>query len=173
MNGGSFIAAPISSTNADDGSTLQINEAVLWAGDIVVSRTPTRMSTVLGSCVSVCLYDKQRRFGGMNHYLVPTGGTKALHGDWSMVELIRRMQQLGSTVESLEAKLFGGGCPLRLTDETYAVGPGNVAMARQVLAEHGIPVRVERTGHEGGVKLYFENWTGVVWFKANTQQKAA
>lgn len=173
MNSSSFIAAPISSAHADDGSTLQINEAVLWAGDLVVSRTPTRMSTVLGSCVAVCLFDARRRFGGMNHFLVPNGGTKALHGDWSTTSLIKRMLELGSTIESLEAKVFGGGCPLRLADEAYAVGPGNVATARQILAEHGIPIRVQRTGHEGGVKLYFESWTGVVWFKANTQQNAA
>ena len=56
-----FVAPPAPSAE------IVFSEAILWAGDIVVEATPIRMSTVLGSCVSVCLYAPSRRIGGLNH----------------------------------------------------------------------------------------------------------
>lgn len=165
----SFIAPPVS---GDAGaSEVTFSEAMLWAGDLVVASSPVRMSTVLGSCVSVCLFDPTRRFGGMNHFLVPRGGSTAIHGEWSTTRLIDRMRQLGSPIDALQSKVFGGGCPLKLADESYAVGTENVVVARQVLAAHGIPIVAERVGHGAGVRLFFENWTGVVWLKAHAETK--
>ncbi len=126
---------------------------------------PIRMTTVLGSCVSVCLYDPTRRCGGMNHYLVPQGGKTAIHGDWAMARLIEQMRELGCHLSNLQAKLFGGGSPLQLANQEYAVGNANVAIARQVLAAQGIPIMAERVAHTGGLRLFFENWTGTVWVR--------
>jgi len=153
MSCGSFIAPPVSAHVDPGAPEVEFSEAMLWAGDLVVEPSPVRMSTVLGSCVSVCLFDPVRRFGGMNHYLVPRGGTTAIHGDWSTAQLIERMRQLGSV------------------NETYAVGEANVTIARSVLAAHGIPVVAERVGHGAGVRLFFENWTGVVWLKTHAESK--
>ena len=138
-------------------------EAVLWAGDIVAETAPVRMNTVLGSCVAVCLYDAALRFGGMNHYLVPRGGQAAIHGDWSIPSLVGRLESLGSSPRRLQAKVFGGGSPLRLANDELAVGAGNVAIAHEVLGHFGIPIVAERVRHTGGMRLYFENWTGTVW----------
>jgi chemotaxis protein CheD len=166
----SLIAPPISSSSDSCGAELGFSEAMLWSGDLVVAASPVRMSTVLGSCVSVCLFDPARRFGGMNHYLVPGGGNTANHGEWATAHLIERMRQLGSATGELQSKVFGGGCPLKLANESYAVGTENVAVARRVLAAHGIPIVAERVGHGAGVRLFFENWTGVVWLKAHAEK---
>lgn len=146
---------------------LIFSEAILWAGDLVAGRGPIRMSTVLGSCVSVCLFDRQHQFGGMNHYLVPRGGETASHGEWATARLVERMRQLGSQTADLQGKIFGGGSPLKLVNETYAVGVENVNVARRVLASFSIPIIAERTGHGAGIRLFFENWTGVVWLRAH------
>ncbi len=151
-------------------ATVVFAEAILWAGDIVVEPEPIRMSTVLGSCVSVCLYDAKLRIGGMNHYLVPRGGKAAIHGDWATPHLIERMCALGSTPRSLQGKVFGGGSPLRLENEEYAVGRANVVVAREVLAAHGIPIVAERVEHCGGLRLYFESWTGTVWLRLHDKK---
>jgi len=74
----------------------EIGEVTLWAGDIFVSEKQIRMTTVLGSCVSVCLFDRLRCFGGMNHYLLPSPGEGGRHGEWSIRELYQRMLALGS-----------------------------------------------------------------------------
>jgi chemotaxis protein CheD len=159
MRPGAFIAPP---TSSDD---VVYTEAILWAGDLVVDTAPIRMTTVLGSCVSVCLYDPHRQFGGMNHYLVPRGGATPIHGEWSTTRLIERMRELGSTPSAVQGKIFGGGSPLQLVNETYAVGTENVAVARRVLASFGIPILAERVSHSQGLRLFFENWTGVVWVR--------
>ena len=164
MRAGSFVAPPATA----DG--VVFSEAMLWAGDLVVDTRPTRISTVLGSCVSVCLYDSRLHFGGMNHFLVPRGNINAHQGDWATERLVQRMQQLGSRVDDIQAKLFGGGSPLRLENDTLAVGTENVTVARQVLRESGIPVVVERVGHTAGIRLFFENWTGVVWLRAHDER---
>ncbi len=166
----SFIAPPVSH-DVDGGETVSYTEAMLWAGDLVVEARPVRMSTVLGSCVSVCLYDPARQFGGMNHYLVPRGGNTAIHGEWSTLRLIERMCQLGSMPGDLKAKVFGGGCPLKLVNENHAVGDENVVVARRVLATAGIPIIAEKVGHSAGVRLFYENWTGVVWIKLHAERK--
>jgi chemotaxis protein CheD len=144
---------------------LVYGEAILWAGDLVVGRKPLRLSTVLGSCVSVCLYDPTLRFGGMNHYLVPGGGTTAIHGEWATTRLIEDMHRLGSQPRDLQGKVFGGGSPLKLVNESRAVGQENVNVARRVLASFDIPIVAERVGHGAGIRLFFENWTGVVWLR--------
>ena len=46
----------------------------LKPGYILIASKPTVISTVLGSCVSVCLYDRKRGAGGMNHFQLPSIG---------------------------------------------------------------------------------------------------
>ena len=43
----------------------------IHVGQIHVDTSPSAISTVLGSCVAVCLYDTKLGMGGMNHYLLP------------------------------------------------------------------------------------------------------
>ena len=169
MSSGMFIAPPLSAPDDPGADRVTFDEATLWAGDIVVSRSPIRMSTVLGSCVSVCLFDPGRRFGGMNHFLVPRGGSKPIHGDWSTQELLDRMRRLGSAKTDLQAKIFGGGSPLQLTHDALAVGTENVAVAREVLDAHGIRLVSETVGLNRGLRLFYENWTGVVWVRHHTK----
>jgi chemotaxis protein CheD len=165
MRSGGFIAPP------PPAEAVLFGEATLWAGDLFAEAEPVRVSTVLGSCVSVCLYDPSRRFGGMNHYLVPRGGRRLIHGDLATATLIERMEKLGADVGALQAKVFGGGSPLKLENEALAIGAENVAVAREVLGAFGIPIVAEKVGHGAGVRLFFENWTGVVWLRAHEAGK--
>lgn len=169
MSAAIFIAPPVSHAVDPDRDEVVFDEATLWAGDIVVSESPVRMSTVLGSCVSVCVFDPTRRYGGMNHYLVPRGGRTAIHGDWATTNLIEQMQRYGSSLRDLQAKIFGGGSPLKLTHDALAVGTENVAVARQVLGSHGVPLVAERLGVSSGLRLFYENWTGVVWVRSHAK----
>lgn len=161
MRESGFVAPPA------PGPEVVFAEAILWAGDLVAEPSPIRMSTVLGSCVSVCLFDADRQIGGMNHYLVPRGGRSAIHGDWATPALIERLRRLGCPPRTLLGKIFGGGSPLRLENEEFAVGRANVAIAREILAAHGIPIVAERVEHNGGLRLFFESWTGTVWLRVH------
>lgn len=139
-----------------------IREETIWAGDLLVSRKKIRITTVLGSCIAVCLFDTRHAFGGMNHYLLPSPGNDGRHGGWSIRELHRRMLDRGSSPRSLHAKIFGGGSPLAFADEASGVGPENARVALDTLADLKIPVVAQCVGGYTGMRLYFENWSGLV-----------
>ncbi len=138
-----------------------IGEETIWAGDIFVSEKQVRITTVLGSCVAVCFFDSLRCFGGMNHYLLPSPGTNGRHGEWSIRELYQRMIALGSRPRNLQAKVFGGGSPLALANDIAAVGAANARVAFDTLNSLRVGITGESVGGNAGMRLYFENWSGL------------
>lgn len=143
----------------------ELRQLTLWAGDLAVSRVPCRMITVLGSCVAVCLHDPRNRWGGMNHFMLPTEGINARHGPWAIEQLVQRLMKFGSRKEELIVKLFGGGAPLSCADPDRSVGAENVRTARRVLMEMGFSIAAQCVGTPAGMKIVFESWTGTAWVK--------
>jgi chemotaxis receptor (MCP) glutamine deamidase CheD len=72
------------------------------------------------------------------------------------------MLDLGSRPRNIQAKVFGGGSPLALANETSAVGPENARVAFDTLSELSVAVVSESVGGNTGMRLYFENWSGLV-----------
>ena len=73
----------------------------------------TVLTTVLGSCVSACLFDPQRQIGGMNHFLLPESGADQGTSDLryasaAMERLVNALLKAGATRAHLRAKLFVG-----------------------------------------------------------------
>jgi chemotaxis protein CheD len=143
----------------------------LHAGHIVASDVPCTISTVLGSCVSVCLFDSVRRVGGANHFLLPIAGAGALaslrFGRPATEQLVRRLIALGSRQRDLQAKLFGGADVLgfRSRSPSDTLGAQNVAMAKGVLDELRIPLVAEVVGGTRGRKLLFRPCDGEAWVR--------
>ena len=80
------------------------------------ARGDVAITTVLGSCVSTCLWDPAERIGGMNHFMLPGDGPSA-HSAWAdsarfgvyaMEVLINDMLRLGADRRRMVAKVFGG-----------------------------------------------------------------
>ena len=141
------------------------SKIILWAGDLSVASTPTRLETVLGSCVAICLYDRTREISGMNHYLLPDGGATLKHGDWSTAKLINGMKKAGCKQKNLTAKVFGGACMMGTEFSNQSIGELNIQMAKKVLGKWHIPIVVEQTGGQKGVRIILESWSGVVWWR--------
>jgi chemotaxis protein CheD len=97
------------------------------------------LTTVLGSCVSVCLIDRVAHLGGMNHFMLPDGGSAGRYGVYAMELLINGMMKRGARRERLQAKVFGGGHVMS-NFSTINVGEQNVAFIDQFLASERIPV---------------------------------
>ena len=92
------------------------NEAVkVLPGEYFVYHEDILIMTTLGSCIAACLWDRQARIGGMNHFMLPEGLGKdsassgGRYGSFAMELLINEMIKLGATRASMEAKVFGGG----------------------------------------------------------------
>lgn len=79
-------------------------------GQLIVSATPCTVGTVLGRGVSVGLWDRVRRIGGINHFLVPGGDTDdtARSGTAAMQLLVAGVLSLGALAKDLRAHVIGG-----------------------------------------------------------------
>lgn len=97
------------------------------------------LTTVLGSCVAACLVDRTRGLGGMNHFMLPDGGSAGRYGAFAMELLINEMMKRGARRERLEAKIFGGGQVMR-TFTTINIGAQNVRFVEQFLQDERIPL---------------------------------
>jgi chemotaxis protein CheD len=130
----------------------------LKPGYIYLPTEPTVVSTVLGSCVAVILWDRKRKAGGVNHFQLPTckdaGQPTARFGDASTGMLIRMMIEDGSRKKHLEAQIFGGAYNRAISSRN--VGEENILTARRVLARHGIRIVSEDVGGERGRKIVYD-----------------
>jgi chemotaxis protein CheD len=110
----------------------------------VVCSEPKRLRTILGSCVSVCLFDPEKRVGGMNHFMLPRApngaGAGFRYGDQAMQGLLERMQWLGCEPRQLCAHVYGGAKVLAAISGTTHLGQGNVDFALDWLDERGITI---------------------------------
>ena len=137
----------------------------LHPGQLVASAEPSYVTTILGSCVAVCLWDVDQRVGGMNHFMLPlfagNGSASPRFGNVAMERLLSKVLALGARQESLRAKLFGGACVLEALRGTCgSLGANNVELARRFLKGAGIPVVAEDVAGDRGRKLGFRTDDG-------------
>src|SRR5437667_263187 len=87
------------------------NDAVkILPGEYFVFNEDLLIMTTLGSCIAACLWDRNARIGGMNHFMLPEGnGDSGRYGSYAMELLINEMMKRGASRGSMEAKVFGGG----------------------------------------------------------------
>jgi chemotaxis protein CheD len=142
--------------------------AKLLPGEFYATRENEMITTVLGSCVSACIYDEKNKVGGMNHFMLPgdqNGGsddTPARYGIYAMESLINAILKMGCRKEHLKAKLFGGGQIIaNMTD----VGKKNIHFARTFLHSEGIPLESHDLGLAFPRKVNFYPLSGRVRVK--------
>ncbi|WP_224985078.1 histidine kinase [Geomonas agri] len=149
------------------------------AGEFFATNEAVAITTVLGSCVSVCLYDLELGIGGMNHFMLPElqqGGNStpcsgacdsnsqscARYGACAMRRLLEQLDLLGANRKRLAAKLFGAGRVMRSSTD---IGGNNVAFAVDYLKKHGIPIIASDLGECCPRKVMFFPKTGRVLVK--------
>ena len=145
-------------------------KAYLHPGHLFVAEQPTTITTILGSCVSVCLYDATIGVGGANHYLLPHASNDALmsprFSGGAVGRLIERMIALGSNRASMRAKVFGGACVLdAFRERENHLGIQNADAARRLLDAEGIVIEAEDVGGSRSRKLLFQTDDGTAWVR--------
>ena len=114
----------------------------LLPGEFYATDRAMALTTVLGSCVSACVRDRQSGVGGMNHFMLPdseSGGGSARYGSYAMEVIVNELLKRGALRRNLEAKVFGGGAVLKNMTESN-VGARNVAFVLDYLKAERIPV---------------------------------
>ena len=117
------------------------SEAVkVLPGEFFVHDEDILIMTTLGSCIAACIWDRDRRVGGMNHFMLPEGtGDSGRYGSFAMDQLIGELVKRGATRSSMEAKVFGGGAVLEGMN-TINVGQRNTSFVLDYLRTERIPV---------------------------------
>jgi chemotaxis protein CheD len=136
----------------------------LKPGYIFVPDQSISISTVIGSGVSVCIYDKKNRIGGMNHFQLPymatKGKTTAVYGNIATIALIKMMVAHDSQKKYWEAQIFGGAYNPKKKDED--IGRENIEIARKILSKCKISIISEDVGGEKGRKVVFNTGTNEI-----------
>lgn len=140
---------------------LMRNRTILQ-GEFYVSADPQELlTTLLGSCVAVCMTDPVKMVGGMNHFLLPysTNGasTQLKYGAHSMELLINGILKLGAERHNLQAKLFGGA---RMSHRFPNIGMSNAEFAKEFLRNEGIKCQAQSLGGDMARRIKFVPTTG-------------
>lgn len=144
----------------------ELGKHYLYPSSLFAEKTPFMVDTVLGSCVAVCLFDKQLKTGGINHFMLPLWNGNGLaspkFGNIATEKLIEKMQRNGSILKNIVAKVFGGANQM---NSSMNIGARNIEIAKEVLAHYGITIIAENVGGNVGRKLKYNTGTGQVMMK--------
>jgi chemotaxis protein CheD len=148
--------------------TENLKRVSIRPGEFHVSVEPVMITTLLGSCVSACLYDPVKQVVGMNHFLLGTRGSfmemppsttdAGRYGVHAMELVINGMMKLGARRENLRAKAFGGGSVTESAegrDDFYRIGEVNSRFIVEFLRLDGIPLIASDLGGDRGRVIHF------------------
>jgi chemotaxis protein CheD len=145
----------------------------LFPATVLASSSSVKIQTILGSCVSVCLYDPITQIGGMNHFMLPFWNGEGLespkYGNIAIDMLLAKIIECGAQKASLQAKVFGGANQYTYSKNAFNIGERNIRLALHTLEEFNIPVVALSVGGVCGRKILFESRSGQVLMKYITQ----
>lgn len=164
----------------------------IFPGEIYISSSEEIISTVLGSCIAVCLYDLENNIGGMNHFMLPKSNKHNSHistknhlldmdeltdnamrfGITAMDVLLAKMVKKGAQRKNIRAKIFGGGNVLTSMTIRPTVGERNIEFAKSYLKTEGITLENEHIAENIGRKIFFLTGSSSVFVKAIPINKA-
>jgi len=126
----------------------------------VTSRDVTLVTSGLGSCLGVALYDPQSDIGGLLHAMLPESADHPGPPEKFVVDGIDQMiddlDRAGASRRSIRAKLAGASSMLDLETESASVGEQNVDAAHRALTARNVPIEDADTGGSNGRSLQFE-----------------
>lgn len=144
----------------------------IFVGEYYVTNKNEIISTLLGSCISICLMDEFNRVFGMNHFLLPCANEndanlqdKSKFGNVSVDLLISKMENMGAKKENFVAKVFGGGRVLKSSSSIIQVNEHNISFINMYLEEKNIPIASKDVGGDFGRMIYFNTIDGSVYVK--------
>lgn len=154
-----------------------MREYYLYPGLLFAEAQGCRVTTILGSCISVCLFDPVRQIGGINHYMLPLWNGEGLptprYGNVAIETLIERLQGMGCQHSRLQAKVFGGAAMWENGNSLIAIGERNIDLAWRLLDHYSIPVVGSDVGGSCSRKIICNTGTGEVFMRCQAGNMVA
>lgn len=157
-----------------------IERTFLKPGEVYLSRDGEEVTTILGSCVAVCIYDKKLRFGVINHIVLPSTDVSSLtsrldsmnFADHSTIALLKYMKKNGSGRGDLVIKILGGASRISFNSESE-IGKMNLKAAECILSKYNFRINAKICGGSTGLKVVFNTETGEIKYQKLKQMKCA
>lgn len=135
-------------------------------GEVAAASAPTRLRTILGSCIGVALFDRRAKVGGIAHVVLPDsrGSTEnpGKYADTAIPLLIQRIRAVnGGPAGKLIAKIAGGANMFGGLNAAK-IGELNAAAVHSILRDLGICVLAEDVGGDKGRRMSLDLETGEV-----------
>ncbi|MDY6935460.1 MAG: chemotaxis protein CheD [Spirochaetota bacterium] len=154
------------------------NIKIIHPGELYVSSEDELIGTLLGSCVSVCLYDAKREISGMNHFMLPGRisstdifeDKSARYGITAINELFSQMEKAGSSKRDLIGKIFGGGHVLDVENSIMSIPLDNIRLAKIMVEIEDVPIVEIEVGDNYTRKLLMDVRSGKVYLKKTTKR---
>lgn len=143
----------------------QASDIFLNTGEFYFGSSAVRIRTLLGSCVSIIMWHRQRRIGGMCHYMLPqrrSMESRYLDGRYADDAVQLFMDEIaaaGSLAHEYEVSVIGGG---RMFKSDMNIGGRNIEAARRLLLQYGFNIQREHLAGTGHRKVVFDLGTGEI-----------
>lgn len=157
----------------------------LKAGELFIMEKPALVSTVLGSCIAVTLFNRRLGFAGICHALLPQCKRKDhknrlddllddechkcleafRYADCSVFMMAEAFSRFDIKPQETEASLFGGAKMMpnkHDRDHNFFVGRQNVDTAVRVLDYYHLKLTASDVGGSAGRRITFNTGTGEV-----------
>lgn len=133
--------------------------------DFQVAKAPAQLITTgLGSCVGIALYDPVAKVAGLAHIMLPDSqrglpsSNKGKFADTAIPALVGEMEGAGAQRQRLQAKIAGGAQMFSFTDhgDNNSIGERNVEAVQTILSQLKIPILAQDTGGRRGRTIAFD-----------------
>ncbi len=115
----------------------------------------------LGSCVAICLFDRENEIGSLGHVMLPSNRDKSSpkYANNLLDSMIESMKKEGYNRKKTVSKIFGGAS---LFESSIAIGDQNIESVRKELDKRNISIVAEDVGGKEGRSIWFHCWSGTV-----------
>ncbi|MGB0714955.1 MAG: chemotaxis protein CheD [Phycisphaerae bacterium] len=131
-----------------------------------VVHAPEKISTVLGSCIGIAMYDRVAKIGGMAHIILPSSkegsGDPAKFADTAVEMLLEQLVAAGAERKRVTAKIAGGAKMFGQGSNAGKLGERNAESVKGRLREFAIRIAAEAVGGCKGRKMCLDPATGEV-----------
>jgi len=151
---------------------------IIHPGEFYVSNEDEIIGTLLGSCVALCLHDRQNGVAGMNHFMLPGrisekdifADRSARYGITAINQLLSAVESRGGLKKNIVAKIFGGGHVLESMGQSETIPLDNIRIARIMMEIDDIPIATSDVGETYTRKLLMDVKSGKVYLKKTTRK---
>jgi chemotaxis protein CheD len=148
-----------------------VRKVYLGIGAVHAARTPTLVSTTLGSCLAVTGFSRGHGSGAICHAALPQGQPGGFrYVDFSIRWMVQWFDRQDVATEDIEFGLYGGGAmfsPRPPRTSSMNVGRQNMDKALEVIDALGLHLIQSDIGGRVGRGLKFQTHTGQVTVTRN------